>query len=165
MVLLYLFNNKMSSIASSSQKLTLIENPKTRKDWENNKAYYQQKFFTEKQKKDERDKKHKLKQAQKIIGDRQAFGTCGMMAFRAGHESEAAEKRAWVYKMESMKIERERYPIPPLKKETIPSVLEAEVNSHPKDDSATETAFPVDNSYLNLNCRPEEAVDSWEDLC
>ena len=66
MVLLYLFNNKMSSIANSSQKLTLIENPKTRKDWENNKAYYQQKFFTEKQKKDEKTMKGQFEHMMKL---------------------------------------------------------------------------------------------------
>jgi hypothetical protein len=156
----------MSSIANSSQKLTLIENPKTRKDWENNKAYYQQKFFTEKQKKDERDRIHKLTQAKKIIGLRQEYGMCGRLACRAGHDSEAAEKRAWAYKVESMKIEHERYHKKPVNTETTSNILEAEVDSHPNGgNSETETPFPVDNCYLNLTHRPEEAVDSWEDLC
>lgn len=158
----------MSSIASSSQKLTLIENPKTRKEWENNKAYYQQKFFSCKQKKDEREKKYKLEQAQKIIGERQAYGMCGTLGFRAGHASKAAEKKAWEYKMESMKVEYERYHKKPENTETTittSNVLEAEVDSHPKDNSANETPFPVDNSYLSLSHRPQEAVDSWEDLC
>lgn len=159
----------MSSIASSSQKLTLIEKPKTRKDWENNKAYYQEKFFSDKQKKDEREKLYKLKQAKKVIGERQAFGICGMLAFRAGHDSEAAEKRSWKYKVESMKLEYERYHKKPENTETTVTtfnILQAEVESQPKDNSLTEeTPFPVENCYLSLIHRPEEAVDSWEDLC
>ncbi len=167
---MYLFNNKMSSVTSTQKKLTLIEKPKSRKDWENNKAYYQQKFFSNKQKKDLEERKHKEEMALKEIGKRQEFGSCGILAYRAGGGSKIAERKAWEYKMESMKVVYEKYynnadntntPIP-----SGSDVLEAEVDSHPRDNSnVTECSFPVDNSYLNLHHRTDEAVDSWEDLC
>jgi len=160
------FSN-MSSISSTAQKkLTLIETPKTRKEWENNKAYYQQKFFTTHQKKELRENKNKLEQAMKVIGKRQEFGLCGIMHFRSGNDSESAKKRAWQYKMESMHIEYERYYKQPATTTPLKvDILEAEVDTHPDNSFTPDCSCPTDTSYFDLNNRTDEIVDSWEELC
>ena len=60
-------NNNMSGSTSAAAKLTLIANPKSRKDWENNQAYYQEKFFSRKQKQVLKEAKRKEEIAWKEI--------------------------------------------------------------------------------------------------
>lgn len=163
----------MSSVTIEPKKLTLIEKPKNRKEWENNKAYYRQKFFSNKMKKDLEEKEHKQEVALKEIGKRQEYGTVGIMAYRAGNASKLATRAAWEYKKESMGVVFEKYyKSENNKNTTMPmsstlTVIESEIDSQPKTVNSIEFHGDdsIDNTYLNLNQRSNEVVDSWEDLC
>jgi hypothetical protein len=153
----------MSSVATESKKLVLIKNPRNCKERENNKAYYREKFFSSKMKKDHADKERKYKVAINIIGVRQEYGACGRLACRAGNESRAAEKREWEYKKESMTVVFEKYHKQEITENT-PSSTEPEFDSEPKDINSPESHNDK-NTHLNLNQSQVEVVDSWEDLC
>jgi hypothetical protein len=160
----------MSSVTAESKKLVLIKNPRNCKERENNKAYYREKFFSSKMKKDHAEKERKYKVAINIIGVRQEYGACGRLACRAGNESIAAEKREWEYKKESMGIVFEKYQKQEFNKNTASSIptplpiTEPEFDSEPKDANSPECHDDT-NTYLNLHQSQVEVVDSWEELC
>jgi hypothetical protein len=60
-------------------ELKLIANPKSRKDWENNKQYYRQKFFSKSQLKKVEDDKRKCEIASKVIDQRSNGGGCNAL--------------------------------------------------------------------------------------
>lgn len=138
------------SSATKSVKLVLIENPKNFKDRENNRMYYQQKFFSKKQKDDLKETQRKQAIAKAIIATRQEYGTCGQLSCRAAGGSKFAEKEAWKYHAESMKVVYEKYHKPP-------STLEP--------TSTTVEEKPIEEPVIPAFNFPTEVVDSWEDLC
>jgi hypothetical protein len=150
----------MSSITSST-KLVLIEKPKNSKERENNRMYYQQKFFSKKQKNDLKEAQRKQAIANAIIATRQEFGTFGELSFRASGGSKHAKKEAWKYHMEGMKVIHEKYhksldnSSPIHQSEPILSTVEEEIVEQ-------DPLIPVLNV---LNIHSSEVVDSWEDLC
>lgn len=148
----------MSTTARSS-KLTLVANPKTRKDWENNKAYYQEKFFSDKQKQVLREKKRKEEAALSEIGKRQEYSTHGTLAYRSGCMSKHAEKEAWKHHLESYKIYYETYHKPQVTTDTT-----TEEQTIQEQEEQTIVNNEDDNDkYININ--PTVVVDSWEELC
>jgi len=149
-------NYKMSSVTSST-KLVLIEKPKNFKERENNRMYYQQKFFSKKQKEDLKETQRKQAIVKAIIGIRQEFGASGQLYSRAGGGSKYAEKEAWKYHAESMKVVYEKYHKP---------LVESTVSNQPEPVAEEPVAEePVIPTLNVINIHPTEVVDSWEDLC
>jgi hypothetical protein len=147
-------------MSSATAKLVLIEKPRNFKERENNRMYYQQKFFSKKQKDDLKETQRKQAIAKAIIATRQEFGTCGQLACRAAGGSKFAEKEAWKYHAESMKVVYEKYHKPSSTPEPTQETVEEEpVVQHEEHE---EPVVPVLNV---LNIHPTEVVDSWEDLC
>lgn len=94
-------NNQFEMSSSSSSNISLISNPKTRKDWENNKLYYQQKFFSKSQKNILREMERKTEIALKHISTRQPH----VSGVNGGKEPEFKKKNAaWKYHAESMNL-------------------------------------------------------------
>ena len=156
----------MSSIASSSStKLVLIEKPKNFKERENNRMYYQQKFFSKKQKEDLKETQRKQAIANAVIASRQEYGDCGRLACRSAGGSKFAEREAWKYHMESMKVVYEKYHKPLVE----PVVTTQLVTTMERIEEETLVQEPIEEPVipaLNIhNIHPIEVVDSWEDLC
>jgi hypothetical protein len=141
-------------MSATTPKLTLIANPKTHKDRENNKAYYQEKFFSKKQKEQLKETKRKEDIAWKDIGVRQQNGTNGCLSAGVSKNNKCVQKQNWEYTKESLKIFHA-------------NLNNLNVNTS-KDDC--EKGLPL-SSELNASIVPEivsikstEVVDSWEDL-
>jgi len=150
--------------SSSSQKLVLIEKPKNQRERENNKAYYQEKFFSLKQKRDLEERKHAVLLAYKDIDKRQEYGTSGTIC--GGHSLSVNPSNR---RSKAKAIEREvakailaraaaaaTNPVEHKKKQEEEggqlNPLLFEVNTHP-------------HPHLNIQLQTGEVVDSWEDLC
>lgn len=145
---------------SSSQKLVLIEKPKNQRERENNKAYYQEKFFSLKQKKDLEERKHAVLLAYKDIDKRQEYGTSGTIC--GGHSLSVnptnRRRKAKAIEREVAKAIIARAANNRVEKKNEDSIEENgqlnpllfEVNTHP---------------HLNIQIQTGEVVDSWEDLC
>jgi hypothetical protein len=151
-------------MSSATAKLVLIEKPRNFKERENNRMYYQQKFFSKKQKDDLKETQRKQAIAKAIIGIRQEFGQCGQLYSRAAGGSKFAEKEAWKYHAESMKVVYEKYHKPSSTPEPTPEPTPETVEDDPvvQHEEHEEPVVPVLNV---LNIHPTEVVDSWEDLC
>lgn len=93
MILLYLFNNKMSSITTEPKKMELTTPQVDCKERKNRQAYnrlklsdrYGSRYFIE--------KKRTYSVPLNIIGKRHEYGTGGILAFSGGIKSPAVEKR------------------------------------------------------------------------
>ena len=144
---------------SSSQKLVLIEKPKNQRERENNKAYYQQKFFSLKQKRELEERKHAVLLAYKDIDKRQEYGTSGTIC--GGHSL-------------SVNTTNRRRKAKSIEREVAKAITARAANNsveHKKEDDIEETEqlnpllFEVNiHPHLNIQLQTGEVVDSWEDL-
>lgn len=149
----------MSLLTFSSKKLVLIEKPKNQRERENNKAYYQEKFFSLKQKRDLEERNHAVLLAYKDIDKRQELGTHGTMG---GGQSLTVNKNNRGRKAKA--IERE----------VSKAIIARAATNHVKkndEDNIEETGqlnqllFEVNtHPHLNIQLQTGELVDSWEDL-
>jgi len=134
---------------SASTKLTLIANPKTFAERENNKAYYQQKFFSKGQKEALKEKKRKEEIARNEIAKRQEFSECGGLCGR-NLTGKSSKKTEWEYKKESLKI----------------SLGKTNVTTEEHEpEIAVVVSEPSNVSTTNIQLLTEVLVDSWEELC
>lgn len=142
--------------ATTTTKLTLIANPKTRKDRENNQAYYQDKFFSKKQKQVLKETKRKEEIAWKDIDVRQQNGTNGNLSGGTAKSNKCLQRQNWEYTKESLKIFQTNLNNPIVNtgvvddEKDLTDPINANVSNVPETVS------------INLN---NEVVDSWEDLC
>jgi len=151
-------------MSSQTNKLTLIANPRNFAERENNKAYYQAKFFSKGQKESLKEKKRKEEIMRKEIAKRQEFGENGGLSGRCVF-SKTKEMKNWEYTKESMKIFHERM---------------NHLSSNDTHDGNTNTDIvtmePVEtidqgvtsidgSSIITIKPLTEEEVESWEDLC
>jgi hypothetical protein len=94
MILLYLFNNKMSSITTESKKMELTTPPQLDcKERKNRQAYNRLKLFNTYGSRYFTEKKRTYSVPLNIIGKRHEYGTGRILAFSGGIKSPAVEKR------------------------------------------------------------------------
>jgi len=142
--------------ASNSSKLTLIANPRNFADRENNKAYYQAKFFSKGQKESLKEKKRKEEIARKEIAKRQEFGENGGLSGRCALSKKKQEEN-WNYTKESLRIYHERMN----EGRTQPDSVV------PSDEGkCIDAVLPPSEIRAVVAIEPlsVEVVDSWEDL-
>ena len=144
-------------MSASNSKLTLIANPRNFAERENNKAYYQAKFFSKSQKESLKEKKRKEEIARKEIAKRQEFGENGGLSFR--HTlSKGKQEENWKYMKERLKIYHE-------------SMNEGRTQTDdpvvPTDEGkCIDAVLPPSEIRAVVAIEPlsAEVVDSWEDL-
>ena len=141
-------------MSATTAKLTLIANPKTRKDRENNQAYYQEKFFSRKQKQVLKETKRKEEIAWKEIDVRQQNGTNGNLSGGTAKSNKCLQRQNWEYTKESMMI------------------YHANLNNssaNTENDNEIDLTNPIDANVSNdvsetVSINSNEVVESWEDL-
>jgi hypothetical protein len=146
---------------SSKVQLTLIENPKSYKDRENNKAYYQEKFFSKGQKRALNEKNRKEEVARKIIGERQKFGEFGQLYFNSsGGNCEKTKKENWKYTSDGIKLFQDSL------KSQSPSDEPPHDNSFGLEDNVVPPEIPTPMPVIQVTLTPlvSQEVDSWEEL-
>jgi len=144
-------------MSSSTSKLTLIANPKNFAERENNKAYYQAKFFSKGQKESLKENKRKEEVVLKEIAKRHEFGDNPLIGRNVNNKSKQLSN--WEYKKESMKIFYEKM--------NIQSGIEADVLTPSDVVEPVSTIDLTPNESVGITIKPlsVEEVDSWEDLC
>lgn len=144
-------------MSASNSKLTLIANPKNFAERENNKAYYQAKFFSKSQKETLKEKKRKEEVVLKEIAKRHEFGDNPLIGRNVNNKSK--QMADWEYKKESLKIYYERMNIHPGSEPSISVV--------PDFVEPVVTVDLTPNNSVGITITPlsTEEVDSWEDLC
>ena len=149
--MVFVFAICILSMSATSQRLTLVENPKTRKDWENNKLYYQQKFFSKNQKDVLKEKERKQEIALKHISIRQPHvsGVDGGMSC-----PKKVRESNWKYRAESI------------------SIFQKQMNDGSTDADNSEENKPVDCNDTKTENKTQYIiqitstnVDDWEELC
>ena len=151
----------MSGSTSAAAKLTLIANPKSRKDWENNQAYYQEKFFSRKQKQVLKEAKRKEEIAWKEIDVRQQNGLCNSLFYTSANGDKNVKRANWKHTAESLAIFQNSL-----------QNLEDNTDTHDWEENLCGTAeVAASENVINLKGNvcivgvSSEVVDSWEDLC
>lgn len=142
-------------MSASNSKLTLIAIPRNFAERENNKAYYQAKFFSKSQKESLKEKKRKEEIARKEIAKRQEFGENGGLSFR--HTlSKGKQEENWKYMKESLKIYHER--MNEGRTQTDPV--------HTDEGKCIDDVLPPSEVRAVVAIEPlsAEVVDSWEEL-
>jgi len=136
------------SSSAVSPKLMLIDNPKTRKDWDNNKLYYQQKFFSKKQKIVLKETERKQEIALKHISTRQPHvsGVDGGMSC-----SKKAKELNWKYHAEGISIYQK-------------NMTENETSGIVEETTLVKSNNTKSEDQSTLQILSME-VDDWEDLC
>ena len=144
-------------MSASNSKLTLIANPKNFAERENNKAYYQAKFFSKTQKESLKEKKRKEEIVLKEIAKRHEFGDNPLVGRNVNNKSK--QMAEWEYKKESLKIFYERMNIQP--------GVEPSVSVVPDFGEPVVMVDLTPNESVGITITPlsTEEVDSWEDLC
>jgi hypothetical protein len=152
----------MSFSSVGSQRLTLIENPKSRKDWDNNKLYYQQKFFSKKQKDVLKETERKQEIALKHISTRQPH----VSGVDGGYSSSKKTKESdWKYRAESISIFQKQM----RKNENWNDdcIVSCETSSivEKTNDVDVECNNTKNENQSTVQIIMSTNVDDWEDLC
>jgi len=148
-------------MSASNSKLTLIANPKNFAERENNKAYYQAKFFSKGQQVCLKEKKRKEEVARKEIAKRHEFGDNPLVGRNVNSKSK--QLADWEYTKKSLKLYHERMNI-----QTGGDEKDVVTSSLDVDESVVTpvvTTLNVSDSITTITPLSGEEVDSWEDLC
>jgi hypothetical protein len=134
----------------SSSKVTLIANPKSRKDWDNNKLYYQQKFFSKTQQSVLNENTRKADVALKQIAVRQP----SVSGVDGGSQSKKFKLTQWKIHSEGLKTFQQKLTNP-----------DETVNSDNVSDGLND--IESCKSVTEIETTPTitiPEVDDWEDL-